>query len=850
MKILSTLCILSLVTSPLHAEPTPAGGVPTYTNSNGGFTYYYIDGTPVPPGTKIFLGMDPRGGMVMNDKGQSTGVSVYDTKERAADAYKSQGSSDCSGAVVGPTFGPGPGCSGSSSGGGSGEMTEVDESDYNKKVYELAVMLYGATEIGAKSCKGAGAEVPASLSSWWTAVKTYMSGEAKRDQRLKDRLSAIEKKMMELTKGDGSELQVEAIQLQIDSVEASIESVNGSIGRIPLREKLILAALKSIETNGKENTATMDAYFNLRDKSLQASLDAAKAGCERKKKVQKCETDAEGNESCSEVEVSDPVPGCDVALAQIPVMKAGALQSYGEVYLSRMQSTPLNDRMQMFADQLKDTMASIPRSNDANYDWSTPMETGLESLEKARKKSGAKCLDGKEAEDELEKLAKDKAEYKKQVETGITEVSGNKDDAVKEKFAELEKNLSVPTKRVRSAAETFMTQIGVGDNEDVKSGFLKAWKETDAVIGQAANRPEYFDFMTEKTNALLEIDRVKLQNLLAAKEKLETFLSNLKKTLAQGTGTNGSKASLGGTASGGATTTAANTPKKVSLGSQAQQSNQVSAASHGVNAQAAALQKASSSALSLSDMKATSSLSGVGSKVQNGVSKFSSASVNSVDGLSLSGSSMAIAKKTMSNIAQNNKKLLAAQNAILPSTRPNSGGSSSSASKEKAKIASTASGYQGAHAGRSSTTLGDNLDSAFDKFKDSATASEVYKAAAIGGVRNYGSDSYGGSSYGGGGSSSRRFYEKTVGYSSPTTKSSSEKSSGAREGASVGSYGADSDSGYAPRELTSDAKVLSQTIKAKKLRKQDEYQARDSDSLFERVTKAYIRSYEKVEDEQ
>ncbi len=159
MKILNTLCLLSLVSGSAFAEPTPTGATPSFTTSEGKpFTLYYLDGTPVPPNTRMFItGIGVN--LLVNDKGQTIGT-AFNTPAEAEKARNAQ--PDCSGAV----FGPGPGgipagCPGSSNSSvsASSTMTEVDEEAYNQKVYELGVVLYGASEIGAKSCKGAGGEL-------------------------------------------------------------------------------------------------------------------------------------------------------------------------------------------------------------------------------------------------------------------------------------------------------------------------------------------------------------------------------------------------------------------------------------------------------------------------------------------------------------------------------------------------------------------------------------------------------------------------------------------------------------------------------------------------------------------
>lgn len=102
------LCLLiagTLMFQQLMAEPTPPGMQPTYTNENGGFTYYDINGDPLPPGTKIFLGLDSRGGLIYDDEGNATNQMAYDTPENARYWREERGQNMSSGAVFGPSEG-------------------------------------------------------------------------------------------------------------------------------------------------------------------------------------------------------------------------------------------------------------------------------------------------------------------------------------------------------------------------------------------------------------------------------------------------------------------------------------------------------------------------------------------------------------------------------------------------------------------------------------------------------------------------------------------------------------------------------------------------------------------------
>ena len=76
----------------------------TYCLSNNScFTYYDIDGFPLAPGTKVFLGLDGRGGTIMDDQGHSTGVMAYDSPETASYWKQRAEDSSNSGFCVGPS---------------------------------------------------------------------------------------------------------------------------------------------------------------------------------------------------------------------------------------------------------------------------------------------------------------------------------------------------------------------------------------------------------------------------------------------------------------------------------------------------------------------------------------------------------------------------------------------------------------------------------------------------------------------------------------------------------------------------------------------------------------------------
>ncbi len=568
------------------------------------------------------------------------------------------------------------------------------EDGYDQKVYELGLLLKGAEDIGAKSCKGAGSEMPASLSNWWSAIKTYSAGEVARDKLLNERVAALENKLQELTTTEASAVQVASLELQIGNLSASIESVNGEVGRIPLREKLLLAILKSLEENAKEHAKTMEAYFNLRDTALKTSFDVATAACARKKKVQ------------NEVEEKDPVPGCEEVLAKIPSLKSGLLNEYGETYFKVMASIGLNDKMQEIALEIKNIMASLPRSNDTRYDWSTPMETALAALEEARQKSGAKCPES--------------------------------------------------------------------DDEN--------WKVANTVIGQAGNRPEYFDYIALKVNEILVLDRIKLENLLLAKEKMQKMLDALKgvATTVEGVASSAETSSTSSTSNSASVSSG-----QTSSGSNSSASTQGQESSAVVSNQLALASSGTSSAILGSSASASSS--GKLSVLSNGVA---------LNSLSLSGASLAIAKKSQSAIAQIEKKnssIKGAESALKKAAESSSSAKSKASTVEK-------------------TSFIEKMKKSLAKTQSEKVSKDVSSAVTA----------------------------TSLGVTSGTSAISSGS-------LSLGTNSV-AQTNLSTTEAMLNAQILSQSIVAKKYKNKTEYEATEEDSLFERVTKAYIRNYEKVEE--
>ena len=267
----------------------------------------------------------------------------------------------------------------------------LSESDYSAKTLELTSFLWGISEVGEKLCKPVGDTHPVSLVTWWKTIKAYVAAEKIRDALLRDRLTLMNESMNNLIsrKEENSDLQLKAIEYQIETLNISIDSMTGSslfgmdsngskvreTARIPWREKLLVAAVKSAEDNVRENNDNVKIY-NACVQGVDSSISVASSACARTKKVTECSTDEDGNETCVERIVPDPVPGsCEMAQSFLPMLKKGALKDMATLYfIVPIPSKQINERLVRIGDYIDKQVGMYPKSNDPKYDWSSPIE--------------------------------------------------------------------------------------------------------------------------------------------------------------------------------------------------------------------------------------------------------------------------------------------------------------------------------------------------------------------------------------------------------------------------------------------------------------------------------------------
>lgn len=832
-----------------YSEITTTGPA-TYTNERGSFTLYDKNGDALPSGTQVVLQLDGSVGNIINLQGESVG-SAYATKELAL--YNRERETMETSALEDE----------------EGNIVAYNEEDYQKKSFELTSLLFGVAEIGDKYCKPAGSELPKSLANWFKAIKEYKEGESSRDKILNDRLALIKSRMADIINNKtNKDLQIEAIQFQIDMTNVSIDSIAGTnlfkgdqqneetakTGRLPLREKLLIQALKSISLNGTENLRYRETYQNRLlvsglDKSLQAATDA----CSKTKQEKKCE-EKDDPEKCTEETVPDAAEGCKEAMAKIPDILNGPALQYMELYLlPQIPSKELNQKMLRLENKMQEMMAAIAKSKDPSFDWHSPMQSGLEEMKVARKSSGAICPS--------------------------TAGEGDYDASKSNLVASEGEILKVEgADKISESAKDFLSGMGITGNESNEAIelFTKVWNTSDLIIGQSGQREIYYTKFEEKISELIEMDRTKLYELVTLQKKLSSYLEGIKSSLTQPRPLSG-LASTSAKAVSDAKDKASMKPVSAaenvtallasSIGINKASSNQ------NMNQEIIFSQIGSQSNLikGLSKVRGMSGGAGSGGTTGGGTT-FSGGNIQY--GVSLSGGNAAVAKKYVEEIKRNNVRSSYVEKAAkkLRATSASQKNVESKANVTKAAEQSSGSVYN------------NSLDASFAKLASNPSAENVYKRAAISGVRAENAELISssvedGKSPGIGNAllkvvpaikaekkatkevkkDAKKDLKKTA-KKSPFRKSGKKNSVNYVYNPSTGNFSetavvvlpeqeesaTTSPVHVTEEKISEDDIILADSIVAKRSKKKDAYDAKEEDSLFTRVTKAYIRNYEKV----
>ncbi|MBC7540635.1 MAG: hypothetical protein H7281_17575 [Bacteriovorax sp.] len=669
------------------------------------------------------------------------------------------------------------------SSGSATNNTGINDDLYNQKVFELSAILYGVIEIGGKSCKAAGEKMPSSLDTWWNAVDAYEKGETSLSSSVHQREQDLNQKMQNISDDKTSEKQIDSLQISMDSMDVGIDSISGPNGRIELRQKLLATIADILKINEKENAKNLLAYKKLTENSYTQSLDSAKAACDRRKKVKKCITNDIGDETCNTVDEKDPVPGCDIALAKLPELKAKTIQKYGDIYsMSQVASTELNNKMEALEKIMNETMKSIPHSNDSSFDWSIPMETSIADVTKLRKDSGVKCPNSGGSSDF------DRS---------------NLDTIVPEKNS----TSSMPN-QVASGSDKFLSLIGTAKvSSNVAATFTKSWNIADTVVGQPGQRPAYFNYITDRIKELMAMDESYLARIKTSRTKFTGYISSVKTQLSSGgPGTSGAGSS--------SPQDNLNNPTKASQFAMTMDSGKLN---------------------SLSPAALTNS---IGNSLNTGSGSINNTQTKSAGTLSEASTSGKSAAVTLSYGKQadhvsKNTNMVSSNVLSNPDNKIISNSNSALTTHSLSKSAQVLNSENASD--RTNKLISDKINNSFQAFSKTEGATAVYKLAANyasnrGELLDFKADT-GKTKVG----SDKIVVKASVyknNYQAVILEKTKEKI--VKNSSKL-------------KKTTPESETLSQAIKAKKSKNQNAYSSVAEDSLFDVVTKAYIRNYEKVD---
>lgn len=775
-------------------------------------TYYDINGNPIPMSVGVTWGPMAIGCRIGNNvpytefsNGSSASVRCYDTKAAAAAdkkleedlaACQAGDKSKCVeeiGGMVGSEVPKG------SSGGSSGTTGEVssNQSDYDKKEFALKVLLYGANEIGTRYCVSAGEKLSKPLADFWKATKKYEVDDKVLKKLLTEKVSALNLQMNTILSNKvNKEFQVQAIKIQIELIELSLNSLSGGLlaadGKyysvMDNRRTLKASAAESLVASNETEVSKNDHIYN---KELMVSVMEA---------LKKAEIDCEK---------AEPIQGCQEAKDQLSSLQAGPLKEYWDEYKKpEFASQDLNKKLGMLEAHILTQLESIPRTfslkiakidNDGNvttnsgedYDWSSKIIEDMNNMSNSRIQTGVLCP----------------------------------------KFEVAESKPTEESKSITKSLTEYLNKEGiVGEEEkEIKGIFVDSWAATDLVLGQPLYRMSYYLEFDKRLAELETMDRKKISLLTEQRNKLAALLTQLQNQLGNSPDIISGKG------------TSPQEKNKVGLGLiktevLSTEKNTAPVADLGTTN---TLERNESISFSMGDDIYRQQLSAKDIIGSGSATKFTSSSLQKND-IEVTGNALAFAhaKKT-SRLSQSDarKEKISNGYSAIKSTmekQPFSDKFTKSIGKsfqrvDSLPIASYSGLVQGSIEGKQSVN---DLSTSSYETKLASMSPGVYEGYNEG--------------LGGMGRSFEGKHLMSGNNSSSTAKIKNtelEKKAKAKE--KIGEEKKVDLSGDISKK---DAIKLSQSIEAKKRVRKEVYEPNEQDTLFGRVTKAYIRNYEKVND--
>ncbi len=716
--------------------------------------------------------------------------------------------------------------------------------DAKKLQLKLAAHLYGMSQLSPKYCKPVGAEFPKSALEWHAEIKMYMQAEKLRDKILKERTDIMQSYSNSANFGGGeAAAQMKAMDLQLDSLNLTIDSLSGSSlfskdvkasearasSRIAWRESLLTQALKSLATAADEDLLLVGAYQKCLS-AIGTSKGVSEKACERKKIEKKCDE----KNNCSDVEVADPVPGsCDMAKSYLPVLTAGPMTDLANIYsFKKIPSQTLNERFVRVNDSMNSLISSYPVSNVKEYDWTSPlMACKEEQLGKLLKSNGVSCT--------ANALKNEKQDYD---DTGLSleKVANNYGLKVDEKLQDVDLKI-LSSKKLDEDMKTYFSEFGLNekDQKEAIAYFNDVWSRDDLSLGQSNNRVNYFDELALVLEESIQEDRIKLAEVLAQRQKILEYRALIQKMFIAGSSSSSAAASAasgnsnaGGSAGNVISAVADTVAQQKTTGTAVAASN-ISAKTSGLKAVEATnynkaqnvtsaiatgsgLSKNSNSRLSFSDP----------STYSNRMNNLGGASGSFSAGKDSGASYATFYNSEIKNLkASINKKMTLKRATISNNTQLASAIAATDA--RAAKNAKTNKKMSGTSVKYASLSPGlSNVSSAMESFTKKVSIATSKTSLGSSSVSNNASSA------------------KPSALQPKSASSASSRQSGLKSGENSFSPTAQEES-----EIEKDRSRVQNAIMAVKNDKRDSYTPTEDDSIFEIITKAHIRNYEKVIEE-
>jgi hypothetical protein len=542
--------------SQAFAESTPYGVTSTYELNGKSYTYYFMDGTPIPPGARFYMTM--AGGVLINAKGESIGQ-MYASKEEAAYFTKrladfcanpmgstgagSNPADSCKPFVRPDVYFPDKAPAAASiapktaalvaTAIATSIMAGINAKAYNAQSLEVIGLMWGISEVGEKLCKSVGPKYPKSLESFWVVVKDAVAAEKERDLLDKKHIALLKTKTDEATadKSNSSALQLKAIELQIEALNSSIDSLSGSAlfsldpdggkskasARIPRLVSLLESAKKSAKQNDNENQDNHNVYNACTNAAL-TSKNIAQDACQRKKLVSVCTMSGESNQDCHDEENLDPVPGsCDVAKSSLLDLDKGPLIEMRTLYyINPIPSKLINEQLIRLGTFIDNAITALPVSNDKNYNWNKPLVACQEKALMTTIKGNGMVCPANAADNSYDKAK-------------VDQLGSAEDPAMK--------NTSSITyvfpgdEKITENANSFLTSMGIS-GDDLTSAtkkFKEDWNTTDMYVGQPIVRQTYFKKAITLLTDMISTDKAQLATMNANRDKLIKQYDDTKK---------------------------------------------------------------------------------------------------------------------------------------------------------------------------------------------------------------------------------------------------------------------------------------------------------------------------------